>query len=159
MKPQFSSAEKALLAIAQSNLPDSLSPYADMARECGMEEAEVTGLLKSLKKSGAIRRFGATIRHHRAGWGANAMVAWKAKEEEADACGAIAAAHPNISHAYFRPGKAPDWEYSLYTMIHGRDEGECLAVVDWLLDNWPLREYAILRTRRELKKISMSYFS
>lgn len=159
MPPQFSAAERAALAIVQGNLPDSLTPYADIAAQTGLTEAGVLALLSRLRESGAIRRFGASIRHQRTGWTHNAMVAWVASEEEADACGPIAAAHARVSHAYYRPSAAPDWPYTLYTMVHGRSETECLGVVEDLLGAWPLRDYAVLRSLRELKKTSMTYFA
>ena len=159
MPPAFSAAERAALAIVQGNIPDSLTPYADIAARTGLTEAEVLGLLTRLKESGAIRRFGASIRHQRTGWTHNAMVAWVASEEEACACGPIAAQHPRVSHAYYRPSPAADWPYTLYTMAHGRSEAECLGVVEDLLAAWPLTEYAILRSLKELKKTSMTYFA
>ncbi|MDY3809878.1 siroheme decarboxylase subunit beta [Desulfovibrio porci] len=159
MSHQFSEAERAVLRIVQADLPDTLTPYADMAREAGISEAEVLELLTRLKASGAIRRFGASIKHQKTGWTHNAMVAWKADEAAVDACGRIAAEHDHISHVYYRPSSAPDWPYTLYTMVHGRSETECLGVVDDLLRSWPLKEYAILRSLKELKKISMTYFA
>lgn len=158
MTSHFTKAERAVLSIVQDNLPDSLTPYADIAEKTGMAEADVIALLKRLKQSGAIRRFGASIRHQRAGWTSNAMVAWKATREEAERCGPIAAQHPNISHAYYRPGSAPDWPYTLYTMVHGRSEAEVSGVIEQLLQSWPLKEYVVLRSIRELKKTSMIYF-
>ena len=86
------------------------------------------------------------------------MVAWKADEAQAEACGPLASAHTHVSHAYFRPSSADDWPYTLYTMVHGRSEEECLGVVNELRDGWPLKEYAILRSLKELKKTSMTYF-
>lgn len=159
MPPSFSAAERAALAIVQGNLPDSLTPYADIAARTGLSEAEVIALLTRLKESGAIRRFGASIRHQRTGWTHNAMIAWVASEEEAAACGPIAAQHPRVSHAYYRPSPAPDWPYTLYTMAHGRSEAECLGVVADLLAAWPLTDYAVLRSLKELKKTSMTYFA
>ena len=116
-------------------------------------------LLARLKASGAIRRFGASIKHQKTGWTHNAMVAWKVNEAEVDECGRIASLHDHISHVYYRPCSVPDWPYTLYTMVHGRSEEECLKVVDELLHTSPLREYAILRSLRELKKMSMTYFA
>lgn len=159
MSPGFSGAERAALAIVQGNIPDSLAPYADIAAQTGLSEAEVLDLLARLKQSGAIRRFGASIRHQRTGWTHNAMIAWIASEEEADKFGPIAAQHPRVSHAYYRPSQADDWPYTLYTMAHGRSEAECLGVADDLLAAWPLRRYAVLRSLRELKKTSMTYFA
>lgn len=145
--------------MAQDNLPLTLTPFADMAKASGVEENDVIDLLSRLKASGVIRRFGASIRHQRAGWTHNEMVAWKASEEDAETAGASLADNPRVSHAYFRPSAALDWPYSFYTMIHGRDEGECEKIVSELAKNWPLKEYVRLRSLRELKKTSMKYFA
>ena len=75
-----------------------------------------------------------------------------------DACGKVAAQNPHISHSYYRPSPAEDWPYTFYTMIHGRSEQECLDVVRELAAAAPLGPYAVLRSLRELKKISMTYF-
>lgn len=159
MSRHFNDAECAVLRIVQDNLSDSLTPYADIAREAGISEGEVLDLLRELKASGAIRRFGASIKHQKTGWTHNAMVAWKVDESRVDECGRTAALHERVSHAYFRPSSAPDWPYTLYTMVHGRSEEECLATVDELKVHTKLREHAILRSLKELKKISMTYFA
>ncbi|BAV92560.1 siroheme decarboxylase subunit beta [Candidatus Desulfovibrio trichonymphae] len=156
---KFTDTERAILRIVQTNLPDSLAPYADIARETGVSEADVLALLIRLKESGAIRRFGASIKHQKTGWTHNAMVAWKVNEALVDACGVLAAQHDHISHVYYRPSSAPDWPYTLYTMVHGRNEAECLGVVEELAHTSPLREHAVLKSLKELKKTSMIYFA
>lgn len=156
---EFTDRERAILRLAQGDLPRSLTPYADMAQACGCTESEVLGLLERLRATGAIRRFGASLRHQAAGWGANAMVAWLVEREEADKWAHVATSHPQISHVYYRPSQAPDWPYSLYTMIHGKTPEDCAQVVDWLRKNWPFSCYQTLDTLRELKKISMTYFT
>lgn len=158
MPEQFSQAETAILAIVQENLPPSLTPYADIAAMTGTSEAEVLALLQKLHNSGVIRRFGASIRHQRTGWTCNDMVAWKATQQEADRCGPIAAQNPNVSHAYFRPSSASDWPYTFYTMVHGHDEMECQKVITDLSESMGLTDYMALRSIRELKKTSMTYF-
>ena len=75
---KFTDKEEAILRIVQKNLPDTLTPYADIAAATGTTEEEVIALLERLKESGAIRRFGASIKHQRTGWSHNAMVAWVA---------------------------------------------------------------------------------
>ncbi|MDR2077273.1 MAG: Lrp/AsnC family transcriptional regulator [Desulfovibrio sp.] len=156
--PRLTEKERRVLRLAQEDLPDSLTPYADMAASAGMTEDEVLALLRSLKESGIIRRFGASLWHQRAGFSHNAMVAWKAAPEEADEAGRRAAEHPLVSHAYYRPSPSPDWPYALYTMIHTRSPEECAAVVAELAARTSLRDYAVLESLRELKKISMAYF-
>ncbi|MBQ9452816.1 MAG: Lrp/AsnC family transcriptional regulator [Desulfovibrio sp.] len=158
MSTHFTQAEQAVLHIVQDNLPDSLTPYADIARQAGMTEDAVLDLLRRLKESGAIRRFGASIKHQRTGWNHNAMVAWIVHPDQVEACGVQAAQHEHISHVYYRPSTAPDWPYEFYTMIHGHSEDECLAVVNDIIQTTPLRQHVILRSLKELKKISMTYF-
>ncbi len=155
---EFTQKERAILRIVQKNLPDTLTPYADIARETGCTEEEVLALLSSLKQSGAIRRFGASIRHQRTGWTSNFMVAWTATEEMAEQAAPVVTAHPQVSHCYFRPSPFPGWPYTFYTMIHGHGDEECLAVVEEFRKTTCLDKYEILKSIRELKKISMTYF-
>ncbi len=158
MSHEFTETERAILRIVQDQLPDSLTPYADIASEVGTDESAVLDLLRRLKESGAIRRFGASIKHQRTGWNHNAMVAWRVAEELVDEVGEHAAQHPLISHCYYRPTTAPDWPYTLYTMIHGRTAEECRNVIEELRRETVLDEYAILDSLAELKKTSMVYF-
>ena len=158
MAQQFTETERAILRIVQADLPDSLTPYADIARTVGCTEEEVLDLLSRLKQSGAIRRFGASSKHQKTGWTHNAMVAWIVDEADSDAIGEVAAKNQRISHVYFRPTSAPDWPYTLYTMVHGRSEDECLQVIEELRRETALDEYAVLDSLEELKKTSMTYF-
>lgn len=159
MNTAFTDTERAILRIVQNNLPDSATPYADIAREAGTDEETVMALLRRLREDGAIRRFGASIKHQKTGWTHNAMVAWLIDDAHIDACGEHAAKHPRISHCYHRPTTAPDWPYTLYTMIHGRTRQECLDVVEELRRETALDVFAVLESITELKKISMTYFA
>jgi DNA-binding Lrp family transcriptional regulator len=154
----FSEQERAILRIVQKNLPDSLTPYADIAAAVGTDESTVLQLLREMAQEGAIRRFGASLKHQKAGFTHNAMVAWVVSEAEADAAGKAAAEHPLISHCYYRPSSAADWPYELYTMIHGRHPDEYKEAIEHLRAATSLREFAVLESIRELKKISMTYF-
>ena len=154
----FTEQEQAVLRAVQGDLPDTLTPFADIAAQAGLPEADVLALLARLCGDGTIRRFGASIKHQRTGWNANVMVVWQAAENEADAFGAAAAAHARVSHCYFRPSPAEDWPYTLYTMIHGRSREECLRTVDELRAAGLPPDYAMLDSLKELKKISMTYF-
>ncbi len=156
---QFTQVQEKILHIVQSNLPSTLTPYADIAKEVGTTEEEVIIFLQSLKDSGVIRRFGASIKHQRVGYKFNAMVAWEIDDSLIDQCGEIAAKNKNISHCYHRPtpNKA-DWPYTLFTMIHGMEENEIQAVIDELIATTDLEKYAVLESIEELKKISMTYF-
>ncbi len=158
MSYTFTETEQAILRIVQKNLPDSATPYADIAQSVGCSEEEVLCLLQKLKDEGAIRRFGASIKHQKTGWNYNAMVAWQVSEADADAFGAIAAQHAHISHCYFRPSSAADWPYTLYTMTHGRSEEECQQTIAEIQKATGVSVYAVLDSIQEYKKISMTYF-
>ncbi len=154
----FTDKERDILRIVQKNLPDSLTPYADIAAATGASEEEVLALLRGMVADGAIRRFGASLKHQKAGYSHNAMVAWIVAADDADEAGKKAAEHPLISHVYYRPSSAADWPYELYTMIHGREPDEYKGVIAALRASTCLDQFAVLESIRELKKTSMTYF-
>ncbi|GFM32473.1 winged helix-turn-helix transcriptional regulator [Desulfovibrio subterraneus] len=158
VKTTFTDIEKKILHIVQADLPDSLTPYADIAKEVGTDEATVLNLINQMKDEGTIRRFGVSLKHQKAGYSHNAMVSWIIDEDRVDAAGEQAAKHPLISHVYYRPSSHPEWPYTLYTMIHGRHENEYREVIEQLRQETELEVFAVLSSLKELKKISMTYF-
>jgi siroheme decarboxylase len=154
---ELSELDKAILKQVQGNLPDSATPYADIAAAVGTTEAHVIELLSRMVESGGIRRFGATLKHQKAGFGANVMVAWYVPEEDVDRIGRIMAERPEVSHCYHRIN-CMEWPYNLYTMVHGRSAEQCQTVVEALCQASGLDDYAMLFSLKELKKVSMRYF-
>lgn len=154
----FTPTEKQILRIVQGTLPDSATPYADIAAQTGSTEEDVLDLLRRLKAGGQIRRFGATLRHQQAGYGFNAMVAWYVEEDhDVDEVGRIMARRPEISHCYLRRN-CMDWPYNVYTMIHGKCRDDCMRVVETLIAATGVTQYDVLFSHKELKKTSMEYF-
>ncbi len=158
MKNNFTQQECAILYMVQNNLPDSLTPYAHIAKEVGLSQEQVIAFLQKLKDEGVIRRFGASIKHQKTGWNYNVMVAWVVAEENAEELGKIAAQHSNVSHCYFRPSSALDWPYTLYTMTHAHSQEEGQQVITQLQKALNVSEYAALESIEEFKKTSMTYF-
>ena len=154
----FTETEHAILRAVQQDIPDCLTPYAAIAEAAGTDEAAVLALLRRMKEEGAIRRFGASVKHQKAGFTHNAMVAWMVDPSSMDDAGTAAAANGNVSHCYYRPSRAEDWPYSLYTMVHGRSAEECAAAIAALAALPHMGEHAVLSSLKELKKISMTYF-
>jgi DNA-binding Lrp family transcriptional regulator len=110
-----------------------------------------------MKERGEIRRFGATLRHQKAGYGSNAMVAWYVDDEDMARIGDFMAARPEISHCYHRVN-CMDWPYNLYTMVHAKTPEECAQTVEELARLSGVEEFDVLRSRKEFKKTSMRYF-
>jgi DNA-binding Lrp family transcriptional regulator len=156
--PVFTDTEKRILALAGADLPDSPTPFADIAAQTGATEAEVLALITRLKEDGVIRRFGATLRHQKAGYGHNAMVAWRVDDpDEALRVGEMMAARTEISHCYIRR-TYPQWKYNIYTMIHGKNPGDTTRVVEEISRDTGVTDNQTLASLRELKKTSMRYF-
>lgn len=156
-KSELDERRREALRLVQGDLPDSATPYADIAARVGLTEAEVLDLLSGMKASGQIRRFGATLRHQKAGYGANAMVAWHVLDEDMDRMGALMSKRREISHCYHRVN-CLDWPFNLYTMIHGKSLEDCRRVVEELSRETGLDDYDMLLSLKELKKTSMAYF-
>ncbi|MHC1712145.1 MAG: Lrp/AsnC family transcriptional regulator [Solidesulfovibrio sp.] len=154
---ELSKLDKAILKQVQGNLPDSATPYADIAAAVGTTEAHVLDLLSRMVEGGEIRRFGATLKHQKAGFGANVMVAWYVPEEDVDRIGRLMAERPEVSHCYHRIN-CMEWPYNIYTMVHGRSAEACQSVVAALCRTTGLDDYAMLFSLKELKKVSMQYF-
>ncbi len=149
--------EKKVIGAIQRDIPITPHPYRDMAAGLNVSEATFIETLKSLCAKGVIRRFGATLRHQKTGFSANAMTAWQVAEEDIAVIGEKMAAHPAVSHCY-RRDPAPDWPYNLYTMIHAPDVPTCRDIARQLSAETGVTAYRQLFSHRELKKTSMVYF-
>jgi DNA-binding Lrp family transcriptional regulator len=150
--------EKKIIAIIQGDLPISQQPYLEIAEQLGEEEEIVISTLKNLCERGVIRRFGATLRHQKSGFNANAMIAWQVDEDRIDATGKEVSKFTQVSHCY-RRNPAKDWPFNLYTMVHAQDEASCREIAKQISEKTGIKTYSILFSRRELKKTSMQYFN
>jgi siroheme decarboxylase len=153
----FTDLEKKIIAMLQSDIPVVQRPFFEMAREIGITENEFLSLVRDLNDRGLIRRFGATLKHQKSGFKANAMVAWKVDEKQVEKTGAIMAGFQEITHCY-RRNPAPGWPYNLYTMVHAADEDQCRDIVKKMAIASEQTEYEILFSKKEFKKTSMTYF-
>ena len=149
--------EKNIIKAVQGDLPITPTPYGDIAKDLGITEEMLLDTLQSLCDRGVIRRFGATLRHQKSGFTANAMVAWCVEEERADQVGEIFAAFKEVSHCYHRQS-THDWPYNLYTMVHASDEANCRETAARMAEQAGVSDYELLFSREELKKTSMQYF-
>ncbi len=158
IKAMFTDKEIKILKIIQDNIPDSATPFLDIAKQVGVQEQEVLDLIKKLKKNGFIRRFGATLKHQVAGYDCNVMVAWRVDtEEKIEEITNVLVNKQEITHCYIRKTHEL-WPYNLYTMIHGRCEEDCILLVEKIKQETGLSDFQLLFSDEELKKTSMKYF-
>ncbi len=149
--------DKKIIASIQGDIPITARPYLEIAENLGISEEMLLERLKKLCDEKVMRRFGATIRHQKSGYEANAMVAWKVDEDRVDAVGEKMASFSSVSHCYRRNPK-DDWPYNLYTMIHAKDEASCWEIARNISIETSIDNYTLLFSRKELKKTSMEYF-
>ncbi len=141
----------------QEDLPLEKTPYQEIARRIGSSEEEVFEIIAGMQNEGVIRRIGAVLYHQQAGVRANVMGVWKVSTEKALEVGKIMSSFPQVSHCYERP-TTPQWDYNLYTMIHGKDFQECSRIAQEISRKCGITGYKLLPSTREFKKISMKYF-
>ncbi len=149
--------EKKVIASIQGDIPISERPYEILARRIGITEAQFIDALQQLTDRGVIRRFGATLRHQKSGFQANAMTAWRVDEDRVEAVGAIIASLLAVSLCV-RRDPSFGCPYNLYTMIHGKSEADCRETARQMAEKAGVSTYQLLFSRKELKKISMTYF-
>jgi DNA-binding Lrp family transcriptional regulator len=142
----------------QIDIPLTPEPYRPMAERLGITEAALFGIAQHLQGQGYLRRMAAVLYHREAGFGANAMGVWVVPQERAEDVGRIMGSFRGVSHCYLRP-TYPDWPYSIFTMVHGQTAKDCQAVIDAVSEATGIREYALLYSTREYKKVRLQYFT
>jgi DNA-binding Lrp family transcriptional regulator len=72
--------EKQIIAAIQEDMAITERPYLEISKRLGITEDALLETLQSLCDRGIIRRYGATLRHQKTGFTANAMAAWQVAE-------------------------------------------------------------------------------
>lgn len=158
MKKEITPEDVKLMAQLQRTLPLSKRPYKDIAEKVGMTEDEVIEKIKEYGAKKYYRRFGATLRHQKAGFKANGMGIWSVPDEsDRRETGETLAGYHEVSHAYERPS-FPGWPYHVFTMIHGQTEDEVRRIAKRMSEQTGVTDYDVLFSIREFKKTSMQYF-
>ncbi len=149
--------EKKIIASIQEDIPIISRPYLELSKKLKISEETLLKTLKDLCDRGVIRRFGATIRHQKSGFAANAMVAWIVDEKRIEEVGERMSSFKEVSHCY-RRNPSIEWPYNLYTMVHAHNEDACIKTARKMSSETGVEKYKLLFSRRELKKTSMKYF-
>ncbi|MBI5892516.1 MAG: Lrp/AsnC family transcriptional regulator [Deltaproteobacteria bacterium] len=156
-KKAMTDIEKQVCKLVQGDMPLNPQPFKELADKIGISEDAFISKINEFLENGYIRRFGAALRHRKAGITANGMGVWIVPESERERVGNIMASFKEVSHCYERPS-FEDWPYNLFTMIHGRTKEECFEVAKRISDAAGIKEYNILFSSQEFKKESMVYF-
>jgi len=151
--------DRELIAVIQQGLPLVSRPYAQVAAQLGMGEAEVIARLTELQDAGMIKRMGVIVRHRALGYRANAMVVWDVPDSELERVGRLLAAETCVTLCYQRPRRLPDWPYNLFCMIHGRERDIVLRRLAQIIEYHGLQalQHSVLFSLRGFKQRGAHY--
>jgi DNA-binding Lrp family transcriptional regulator len=149
--------EKEILQRIQQDIPLDKRPFKIIGKETQTSETDVLAAIRGLMNKGIIRKFGAILRHQKAGFTHNAMVVWAVPFEECESAGQTLASFREVTHCYER---TPPFEvkYTIFTMVHFR-EGEQESIVQKLSHGVGITDFKVLISEEEYKKSSMEYFT
>ena len=149
--------EKRVSKLIQRDTPLEKRPFKSIAEQVFSSEEEVLRTIQELMAKGSIRKFGAILRHQKAGFTQNAMVIWAVPPDKCDSIGNTLASFTQITHCYER---VPPFEgkYNLFTMIHFR-EGSHESIIQEISQTAGIKDFKVLASEEEYKKNSMEYFT
>jgi DNA-binding Lrp family transcriptional regulator len=156
--PDLSELEIAAIRVAQEDLALVERPFATEGEALGVDEDTVLRLLRSFKERKLMRRFAAVMNHRSAGYKANAMGVWAVPEDRLEELGPKMAEFAFVSHCYRRP-TYEDWQYSIFTMVHGQNARDCEQTIAAIRDETGIDDYALLWSIKEYKKTRVRYFT
>lgn len=130
--PQLTELERRLLNDYQQAMPLTPTPFADMARELGVSEAEVLDCLASLQVRGMVTRVGPVFRPKRAG--ASTLAAMSVPEERLDEVAGLVSGYSEVNHNYER-----EHEFNLWFVVTAPSRERVVAVLAEIRDATGLR--------------------
>ena len=150
--------ESDLLLAIQDGFPLSSTPYADVASEIDAPLDDVLAAVERLLADGCIKRIGCVVNHVVTGFTNNCMVVWDVPDDELDERGEAVGSLPYVTLCYHRPRRTgQDWEYNLFTMIHGREAEAVDAKIDELAAEYLPFSHERLYSTETLKQTGARY--
>lgn len=148
---------KDILKVLQEDLPIAERPFKALAAKIGLTEEQFLAEVKKLQAEGVIRKFGAILKHQKAGFTSNAMVVFDVPAGKVAELGERIASFKEVSHCYERP-RFDNFNYNLYAMTHGKSREELVETVERIAQTIEIPSYNILWSKKEYKKASPKYF-
>lgn len=148
--------QKKVARIIQKDIAIQKFPFRIIGKICSLTEEDVLKITKELGKNGLIRKFGAILKHQKAGYKDNALVVWEVPSHLAEKTGSIFASFSFISHCYQRE-PAFLGKYNIFTMIHAGGRS-ISSLIKEMVTASEINEYLILKSVKEFKKTSPEYF-
>lgn len=145
--------DRSLLRELENGLPLVSEPFDDVGMRLHISGTEVIQRIQRLKEAGIIRKIRARINQRQIGITANAVVAWEVPDTTSPEHYASFASFPGVSHCYLRRPVPGRWDYTLYTVHHGRSRKGVLLQVRKLADMTGAGNYVVLFSTEEFKRV------
>ena len=152
----LSKLDRKIISLISQDIPLVEKPFEVLACKLGVGEDRLIGCIKQYKKKTFLRKYSAVLNHRKVGFKHNAMVVWNIPVKYIGKAGAAIASFPEVSHCYERK-RVPDWNYNLYSMIHGKTKEECFSIVKKISEKIDFKEYRVLFSSKEYKKTGVRY--
>ncbi|WP_299266075.1 Lrp/AsnC family transcriptional regulator [Halorientalis sp.] len=154
----LSAVDRRLLLEIQDGFPLTETPYRDVAAAVDASVDDVLDSVVTLREDGCIKRIGCVVNHVTTGFDNNCMVVWNVPDDELDAWGETVGALPYVTLCYHRPRRpGQDWQYNLFTMIHGRETEAVDTKIDELAGEYLPVEHERLYSTETLKQTGARY--
>lgn len=157
-KPAITGKDKDYVRALQEDMEVRADPFEPIAKRLNTNTAEMFGWCKEFQKQGRLRRVAGILNHRKAGFAANGMGVWIVPEARVQEVGGTFAGISAVTHCYLRPTYS-DWPYNIFTMVHSKKINQCDQVIAEMSDKVGLKDYAILYSHKEYKKIRLEYFT
>jgi len=145
--------DREILYASQDGIPLVKQPFFAIAAHLGITQREVVERLQRLREKKVIRKFGLFMWKNKIGVVANAMVVWAVPRERLESVAEFFSGFDEVTHCYERR-TTPEWNYNLYTMIHGAKRKSVKGFVEMLSAEAGLDDYLILFSVREFVRRS-----
>ena len=93
--------DRRLLGELQTDVPLSVTPFAELGERLGVGESEIVERVVALREAGILRHVTAIFDAEALGY-ESCLVAARVAEERLDAAASVVSAHPGVSHNYRR---------------------------------------------------------
>ncbi|HEX2955858.1 MAG TPA: hypothetical protein VHO70_03470 [Chitinispirillaceae bacterium] len=143
--------DRRVLSVIQEPIELITEPFELFARKLGTDTEDVLQKIRAFIETGVVRRFAGIVKHNKAGFGCNAMVAFEVEDELCDDAGGRLSTLSYVSHCYKRT-PCCDWPYNLYAMMHARDEHEFNDRISMMKNDIQYKSVLVLKSLKEYKK-------
>jgi siroheme decarboxylase len=143
--------DKKIISVIQEPLELVPEPFTPFAEKLGTDTETIIQKIENYLKSGVIRRFAGIVKHNKAGFAFNAMVAFEVDNMLCDDAGAKLSTLSFVSHCYKRTPYS-DWPYNLYAMMHARSEQEFSDRISVMKNLVQHKSALVLQSLKEYKK-------